>query len=98
MEENVCGIFASKDGSSNASQGLLCHRSDLYEELKRLATGGGEGSPAILRLGTAVVASDPEQGAVTLKGGEIVDADCILGADMYASRFFLSLLKELIEV
>ncbi|KAJ7735676.1 FAD/NAD(P)-binding domain-containing protein [Mycena olivaceomarginata] len=61
--------------------GLLCHRSDLYEELKRLATGGGEGPPAILRLGTTVVASDPEQGTVTLKGGEIVDADCILGAD-----------------
>ncbi|KAJ7834357.1 FAD/NAD(P)-binding domain-containing protein [Mycena olivaceomarginata] len=50
-------------------------------ELKRLATGGGEGPPAILRLGTTVVASDPEQGTVTLKGGEIVDADCILGAD-----------------
>ncbi|KAJ7360676.1 FAD/NAD(P)-binding domain-containing protein [Mycena albidolilacea] len=61
--------------------GLLCHRSDLYEELKRLATGEGEGPPALLRLGTTVVASDPEQGAVTLKGGEIVDADCILGAD-----------------
>ncbi|KAJ7735668.1 hypothetical protein B0H14DRAFT_3168519 [Mycena olivaceomarginata] len=61
--------------------GLLCHRSDLYEELKRLATGEGEGPPAILRLGTTVVASDPEQGTVTLKGGEIVDADCILGAD-----------------
>ncbi|KAJ7808812.1 hypothetical protein B0H14DRAFT_3482016 [Mycena olivaceomarginata] len=61
--------------------GLLCHRSDLYEELKRLATGEGEGPPAILRLGTTIVASDPEQGTVTLKGGEIVDADCILGAD-----------------
>ncbi|KAJ7791856.1 FAD/NAD(P)-binding domain-containing protein [Mycena olivaceomarginata] len=61
--------------------GLLCHRSDLYEELKRLATGEGEGPPAILRLGTTVVASDPEQGTVTLEGGEIVNADCILGAD-----------------
>ncbi|KAJ7330981.1 hypothetical protein DFH08DRAFT_815065 [Mycena albidolilacea] len=55
--------------------GLLCHRSDLYEELKRLATDGGEGPPAIiLRLGTTVVASDPEQGTVTLKGGNTVKA------------------------
>ncbi|KAJ7834366.1 hypothetical protein B0H14DRAFT_3709505, partial [Mycena olivaceomarginata] len=59
----------------------LCHRSDLYEELKQLAMGEGEGPPAILRLGTIVVASDPEQGTVTLKGGEIVDTDCILGSD-----------------
>jgi salicylate hydroxylase len=81
MKENVCGIMASKNGSSNAAQGLLCHRSDLYEELKRLATGEGEGPPTIPRLGTTVVASDPEQGTVTLKGGEIIETDCILGAD-----------------
>ncbi|KAJ7834371.1 FAD/NAD(P)-binding domain-containing protein [Mycena olivaceomarginata] len=61
--------------------GLLCHRSDLYEELKRLATGEGEGPPAILRLGTTVVSSDSEEGTVTLAGGEIIRADCILGAD-----------------
>ncbi|KAJ7808790.1 FAD/NAD(P)-binding domain-containing protein [Mycena olivaceomarginata] len=80
-KENLKGVPWKGDGSFNASQGLLCHRSDLYEELKRLATGGGEGPPAILRLGTTVVTSDPEQGTVNLKGGEIVDADCILGAD-----------------
>ncbi|KAJ7827687.1 FAD/NAD(P)-binding domain-containing protein [Mycena olivaceomarginata] len=61
--------------------GLLCHRSDLYEELKRLATGEGEGPPAKLCLGTRVVSSDPEEGTVTLDGGEIVHGDCILGAD-----------------
>ncbi|KAJ7808796.1 FAD/NAD(P)-binding domain-containing protein [Mycena olivaceomarginata] len=72
---------------NNQLMGLFCHRSDLYEELKRLATGEGEGPPAILRLGTTVVTSDPEQGTVTLKGGEIVDADCILGADGIHSCF-----------
>lgn len=81
MKENVCGIIASKNGSSNDAQGLLCHRSDLYEELKRLATGEGEGPPAKLCLGTKVVSSDPEEGTVTLDGGEIVHGDCILGAD-----------------
>ncbi|KAJ7244969.1 hypothetical protein B0H12DRAFT_1073559 [Mycena haematopus] len=64
------------------ANGLLCHRSDLYEELKRMATGGeGDGPPAKLRLGTKVVACDVEEGTVTLNGGEIVHADCILGAD-----------------
>ncbi|KAF8132187.1 FAD/NAD(P)-binding domain-containing protein [Mycena galopus ATCC 62051] len=61
--------------------GLLCHRNDLYEELKRLATGKGEGPPAKLRLGTKVVACDVEKGTVTLNGGEVVHADLILGAD-----------------
>ncbi|KAF8142505.1 hypothetical protein K438DRAFT_1784700 [Mycena galopus ATCC 62051] len=61
--------------------GLICHRSDLYEELKRLATGEGEGPPAQLRLGTKVVACDIEEGTVTLDGGEVVHADFILGAD-----------------
>ncbi|KAF8130432.1 hypothetical protein K438DRAFT_1886627 [Mycena galopus ATCC 62051] len=61
--------------------GLLCHRSDLYEELKRMATGEGEGPPARLRLGAKVVAGDVEEGTVTLQGGEVVHADLIIGAD-----------------
>ncbi|KAF7348374.1 FAD/NAD(P)-binding domain-containing protein [Mycena sanguinolenta] len=64
------------------ANGLLCHRSDLYEELKRMATDGeGEGPPAKLRLGTKVVACDVEAGSVTLDSGEVVRADLILGAD-----------------
>ncbi|KAF8132198.1 hypothetical protein K438DRAFT_830770 [Mycena galopus ATCC 62051] len=61
--------------------GLLCHQSDLYEELKRLATGEGEGPPVKLRLGTKVVACDVEEGTVTLDSGEVAPADFILGAD-----------------
>ncbi|KAF8130426.1 hypothetical protein K438DRAFT_1788711 [Mycena galopus ATCC 62051] len=61
--------------------GMFCHRSDLYEELKRMATGEGEGPPAKLRLGAKVVACDVEEGTVTLHGGEVVRADLILGAD-----------------
>ncbi|KAF8176565.1 FAD/NAD(P)-binding domain-containing protein [Mycena galopus ATCC 62051] len=61
--------------------GLLCHRSDLYEELKRLATEDGEGLPVDLRLGTKVLACDPEKGEISLANGERVQADLILGAD-----------------
>ncbi|KAJ6508456.1 hypothetical protein C8R45DRAFT_444051 [Mycena sanguinolenta] len=64
------------------ANGLLCHRSDVYEELKRIAIGSeGDGSPATLRLGTKVVACDVEEGTVTLDSGEVVQADLILGAD-----------------
>lgn len=80
MNENVCYSLASR-GFADMSQGLLCHRSDVYEELKRLATGEGEGPPAQLHLGTQVVACDPEEGTVTLNGGKVVQADFILGAD-----------------
>ncbi|KAJ7192866.1 hypothetical protein C8J57DRAFT_1109596, partial [Mycena rebaudengoi] len=61
--------------------GLFVHRSDLYEELKRLATGDGEGPPAKLCLGSKVLACDPEEGTITLNTGEVVQADLILGAD-----------------
>ncbi|KAF8207391.1 hypothetical protein K438DRAFT_1755438 [Mycena galopus ATCC 62051] len=83
-------LFSSNGGEGIAhpwlfpatgENGLICHRSDLYEELKRLATGEGEGPPAQLRLGTKVVACDVEEGTVTLDGGEVVYADFILGAD-----------------
>ncbi|KAF8143766.1 hypothetical protein K438DRAFT_2104022 [Mycena galopus ATCC 62051] len=64
-----------------AENGLICRRIDLHEELKGLAIDEGEGPPAKLRLGTKVVACDIEEGTVTLDGGEVVHADCILGAD-----------------
>ncbi|KAJ6507738.1 FAD/NAD(P)-binding domain-containing protein [Mycena vitilis] len=61
--------------------GLFVHRNDLYQELKRLATGNGEGPPAKLRLGAKVVGCDPEKATITLNDGEVVHADLVLGAD-----------------
>ncbi|KAJ7624692.1 FAD/NAD(P)-binding domain-containing protein [Roridomyces roridus] len=64
------------------ANGLLVHRSDLYEELKRLATGiEGQRPPAKLRLGTKVVACDPETATITSEDGEVVQADVLIGAD-----------------
>ncbi|KAF7374584.1 FAD/NAD(P)-binding domain-containing protein [Mycena sanguinolenta] len=65
----------------NNAIGLCCHRSDLYEELKRVATGEGEGPAVKLRLGTKVLACDPEAGTISLNNGEAVQADLILGTD-----------------
>ncbi|KAJ7767165.1 FAD/NAD(P)-binding domain-containing protein [Mycena metata] len=60
---------------------IFCHRSDLYMELTRLATGEGDGPPAELLLGSKVLACDPEAGTVTLGNGETISADLIIGAD-----------------
>ncbi|KAJ6512856.1 FAD/NAD(P)-binding domain-containing protein [Mycena sanguinolenta] len=61
--------------------GLCCHRSDLYEELKRAATGEGEGPQVEMRLGAKVLACDPENGTISLSNGEVIRADLVLGAD-----------------
>ncbi|KAJ7798423.1 FAD/NAD(P)-binding domain-containing protein, partial [Mycena leptocephala] len=69
---------------SNPSQelhALNCHRSDLHDELKRLATGQGEGPPAQLYFDSKVVACNPEVGTVTASTGEVISADLVLGAD-----------------
>ncbi|KAJ7179750.1 FAD/NAD(P)-binding domain-containing protein [Mycena filopes] len=60
---------------------ITCHRSDLYNELKRLATGEGAGSPAQLLLNSKVSACDPEAGTITLSDGETITADVVIGAD-----------------
>ncbi|KAJ7111974.1 FAD/NAD(P)-binding domain-containing protein [Mycena epipterygia] len=60
---------------------LLCHRSDVHEELIRLAVGEGEGPPVQIRLGNRVLECDPEDGTITLKNGEIIRADLVIGAD-----------------
>ncbi|KAJ7493687.1 FAD/NAD(P)-binding domain-containing protein [Mycena latifolia] len=63
-------------------QGLLCHRSDLHDELKRLALSDeGAGTPVKIHLGTEIVDCDPEAGILTTKGGEKYDADVIVAAD-----------------
>ncbi|KAJ7166387.1 FAD/NAD(P)-binding domain-containing protein [Mycena crocata] len=67
---------------ANDNPGLLVHRSDLHDELRRLASGGdGDGPPAELRLGNKVVSCDTEEGTITLDTGEVVPADIVLGAD-----------------
>ncbi|KAJ7757714.1 FAD/NAD(P)-binding domain-containing protein [Mycena maculata] len=48
-------IRFDSDGGEGTTTGLLAHRSDVYEELKRLATGEGEGPPAKLNLGVKVL-------------------------------------------
>ncbi|KAJ7494322.1 FAD/NAD(P)-binding domain-containing protein [Mycena galericulata] len=81
-------VMLSSEGGEGKSMpftvptnGVYCHRSDLYEELVRLATGEGEGPPAQLRLGHKVVGCDPEAGTITLQTGEVVHADFVVGAD-----------------
>ncbi|KAJ6507747.1 FAD/NAD(P)-binding domain-containing protein [Mycena vitilis] len=67
--------------SHQKNPAMFVHRSDLYEELKRLAIGEGEGPPAKLCLGAKVLACDPEEGTITLKNDQVVHADLVLGAD-----------------
>ncbi|KAJ7238577.1 hypothetical protein B0H12DRAFT_1137255 [Mycena haematopus] len=71
----------STAGGVQPTLGLFCHRADLYEELKRLAIGEGEGPPVKLRLGVKVLACNPEDGTISLNNGEVVQTDLILGAD-----------------
>jgi 2-polyprenyl-6-methoxyphenol hydroxylase-like FAD-dependent oxidoreductase len=66
---------------SDLAQDLFCHRSDLHDELKRLAIGEGEGPPAQLHLDSNIVACDPEAGTVTLGNGDTIHADLVIGAD-----------------
>ncbi|KAJ6544990.1 FAD/NAD(P)-binding domain-containing protein [Mycena vulgaris] len=84
-------IFDAKDGTAIACPWLLprseedhdlfCHRSDVHDELKRLAIGEGEGPPAQIHLDSKVVDCDPEAGTVTLGNGEVIHADLVVGAD-----------------
>ncbi|KAJ7759462.1 FAD/NAD(P)-binding domain-containing protein [Mycena maculata] len=60
---------------------VFCHRSDLADELLRLAIGEGEGPPVQLHLGRKTVSCDPDAGTITLHDGEIVNADVVIGAD-----------------
>ncbi|KAJ7645063.1 hypothetical protein DFH06DRAFT_1425720 [Mycena polygramma] len=73
---------AKIDSLANLPQGIFCHRSYLYDELKRLAVGdAGEGPPAKLFLGSKVLECDPEEGTITLHNGEVIRADLVLATD-----------------
>ncbi|KAF7327206.1 FAD/NAD(P)-binding domain-containing protein [Mycena kentingensis (nom. inval.)] len=73
--------WAAEDDPS--LHGVGCHRSDLHNELKRLATSGDamEAPPAELFLGQKVVSCDPDAGSITLASGEVVVGDVVVGAD-----------------
>jgi 2-polyprenyl-6-methoxyphenol hydroxylase-like FAD-dependent oxidoreductase len=70
------------NGNHSFQAGWLCHRTDLHDELKRLAVGeDGAGPLAKLNLGQEVASCDPVAGTLTLKNGEVHQADLIIGAD-----------------
>ncbi|KAK7063529.1 FAD/NAD(P)-binding domain-containing protein [Favolaschia claudopus] len=62
---------------------VFCHRSDLHEELRRLAVDESETRfpPIKFHLDTKVVACNPDLGTVTLASGESIPADVVIGAD-----------------
>ncbi|POS68756.1 hypothetical protein DHEL01_v212850 [Diaporthe helianthi] len=54
----------------------LCHRVNLHEKLKKVATGeDGVGTPARLHTSSKIVSVDPEKGQVSLADGTIVTGD-----------------------
>ncbi|KAH8898945.1 salicylate hydroxylase [Thozetella sp. PMI_491] len=60
---------------------FLTHRVDLHSELRRLATGEGEGTPAVLHLRAEAVAYTPEDPSVQFADGTVVKADVVIVAD-----------------
>ncbi|KAL2135111.1 hypothetical protein VTI74DRAFT_9704 [Chaetomium olivicolor] len=65
---------------------MLSHRVQLHEELKQKATStDGEGTPAVLRTSSTVVAVDPERCTVTLEDGSSFSGDLVIGADGVSS-------------
>ncbi|KAF7349934.1 FAD/NAD(P)-binding domain-containing protein [Mycena venus] len=68
--------------SVRQEESVVCHRSDLHDELNRLATGeSGGGPPVQLLLNSKVATCDADAGIVTLANGEVVHADIVIGAD-----------------
>lgn len=65
----------------------LAHRVSLHSELKRLATTeDGPGKPAILKTRSRVMDVNTQEGSVTLKNGDIVYGDVVVGADGVHSK------------
>ncbi|KAK7002374.1 FAD/NAD(P)-binding domain-containing protein [Favolaschia claudopus] len=77
--------FASPWIEIDGKVAVTCVRSDLHNELLRLATGPGEGPPAVVNFASEVVKCDPERGSLTLTDGRVVQSDLILGADGISS-------------
>lgn len=65
----------------------LSHRVHLHDALKRAATSeDGIGKPAILYTSSRVTNVDTEKAIVTLKNGELIKADLVIGADGVYSK------------
>ncbi|KAJ7500824.1 FAD/NAD(P)-binding domain-containing protein [Mycena galericulata] len=64
---------------------IMCHRTDLRNELERLALGPGDGSPPVLHLSSKVRECDVEKGILELANGRVIHSDVILGADGISS-------------
>ncbi|KAF7344842.1 FAD/NAD(P)-binding domain-containing protein [Mycena venus] len=72
----------SSHSFTTSQGGFFCHRVDLHDELKRLALDpSGAGEPAKLILGSQVVKCEAIEGTITLKNGDVIHADLIVGAD-----------------
>ncbi|KAJ7470228.1 FAD/NAD(P)-binding domain-containing protein [Mycena galericulata] len=64
---------------------IMCHRTDLRNELERLALGPGNGPPSVLHLASKVRECDVEKGSLELDDGRVIQSDVILGADGISS-------------
>ncbi|KAJ9165487.1 FAD/NAD(P)-binding domain-containing protein [Coniochaeta hoffmannii] len=59
-----------------------CHRVDLHESLKRLATDSeGPGIPVEIQLKSEIIKYDPDGPSITLADGTVVAADLVVAAD-----------------
>ncbi|KAM3515598.1 hypothetical protein MY11210_000776 [Beauveria gryllotalpidicola] len=76
----------------------LSHRVDLHNCLKWLATREqGPGVPAKIHRGSNVAAFDPEAPSITLRDGQVIGADLIVGADGVHSRAAEAVLQHKVE-
>jgi salicylate hydroxylase len=73
----------------------LCHRIDLHNALKVIATREeGLGRPVVIHLQSKVVAVDVEKTTITLRDGTVVESNLIIGADgVHVSCSLLSMAK-----
>ncbi|KAL1861643.1 hypothetical protein Daus18300_008759 [Diaporthe australafricana] len=64
---------------------MMYHRQDLHAALRQAATTTGDGweeqPAAVIRTAADVEDCDPAEGTVTLKDGEVLRSDLIIGAD-----------------
>lgn len=70
------------DFSKFGADRVVYHRQDLHTALKDAATSADlPGRPVEIRTASSVTSCDPENGTVILDGGEVLEADIIIGAD-----------------
>ncbi|KAF7289647.1 FAD/NAD(P)-binding domain-containing protein [Mycena chlorophos] len=60
-----------------------CHRADVYNELRRLATDEEDkrGPPVEIHLGFKVTSCDPTAGTIELANGSVIKGDLLIGGD-----------------